>query len=169
MISIVGKSESGKTTLIERLIPEFRQRGYKVGSIKHASHGFDIDNSSKDSFRHRRAGSETVVVASPEQIAVLMTVDTDSLDTLEFFFQDKDLVLAEGYKNEPRPKIEIFSKKRHAAPINPNDENLIAFVTDDAIDVKVPLFNTEQISELADLIEEKYLAAPQLKRHGRMR
>jgi molybdopterin-guanine dinucleotide biosynthesis protein B len=157
-ISIIGKSESGKTTLLERLIPEMKKRGYRVGSIKHTSHGFDMDKEGKDSYRHQKAGSETVAVASPNQVVVIKKVDSDSLENLEAFFTDMDLLFVEGYKREKRPKIEVFNADYHKEPIDPEDENLFAFVTNDSVVVKVPRFHMDQIEELADLIEEKYLA-----------
>lgn len=156
-ISIIGKSESGKTTLIEKLIPEMKRRGYRVGSIKHTAHGFDMDREGKDSFRHQRAGSETVAVASPQQVVLIKNVASDSLKGVEAFFADMDLVLVEGYKKEKRPKIEVFNAEFHQAPINPDDGDLFAFVTDDSIKVRVPSFRMSQIKELADLIEEKFL------------
>ena len=157
-ISIIGKSESGKTTLIEKLIPEMKRRGYRVGSVKHTSHGFGMDREGKDSFRHQKAGAEAVAVASPRQIVLIRNVASDSLENLEAYFTDMDLVLVEGYKNEERPKIEVFNRDYHKMPINTEDENLFAFVTDDSIEVRVPRFRRDQIKELADLIEEKFLA-----------
>ena len=157
ILSVVGKSRSGKTTLIERLIPEIKKRGYRVGSIKHAHHGFDIDQKGKDSYRHRAAGADTVVVASPNEIAMVKKVNTDSLENLEIFFDDMDLVLVEGYKRADKPKIEVFDQRSHKAPLGLNNDKLIAFVTDDAVDVGVPLFRTDQIAELCDLIERRLL------------
>jgi molybdopterin-guanine dinucleotide biosynthesis protein B len=157
-ISIVGKSESGKTTLIEKLIPEMKRRGYRVGSVKHTAHGFDMDREGKDSFRHQKAGAETVAVASPHQIVLIKNVDSDSLENLEAYFTDMDLLFVEGYKKEKRPKIEVFNADYHKMPIDPDDENLFAFVTDDSVEVRVPRFRMNQIKELADLIEKKYSA-----------
>jgi molybdopterin-guanine dinucleotide biosynthesis adapter protein len=155
-ISIIGKSESGKTTLIEKLIPEMKRRGYRVGSVKHAAHGFDMDQEGKDSFRHQKAGAEIVAVASPHQIVLIKNVASDSLESLETYFRELDLLFVEGYKKEKRPKIEVFSAEYHKKPINPHDENLFAFVTDDSVEVRVPRFRMDQIKELADLIEKKY-------------
>lgn len=157
-ISVIGKSESGKTTLIEKLIPEMKRRGYRVGSVKHTSHGFDMDREGKDSYRHQKAGAETVAVASPRQIVLIKNVANDSLENLESYFSDMDLVFVEGYKKARRPKIEVFNSQYHKAPIDPNDENLFAFVTDDSVDVGVPRFKMDQIKELADLIEKKFMA-----------
>jgi molybdopterin-guanine dinucleotide biosynthesis protein B len=155
-ISIIGKSESGKTTLIEKLIPEMKRRGYRVGSVKHTAHGFDMDREGKDSFRHQKAGSEMVAVASPKQIVLIKKVESDRLEGLEAYFEDMDLLFVEGYKKEKRPKIEVFNADYHDMPINPADDNLIAFVTNDSVAVKVPRFRMDQIKELADLIERKY-------------
>jgi len=157
IISVVGKSRSGKTTLIEKLIPEMKNRGYKVGSVKHAHHGFDIDREGKDSYRHRAAGADTVVVASPGQVAMVKQVKNDSLKDLTAFFTDMDLVLVEGYKREDQLKIEVYDKRSHAAPLGLNSDKLIAFVTDDVVEVDAPVFSTHQICELGDLIESKYL------------
>jgi molybdopterin-guanine dinucleotide biosynthesis protein B len=155
-ISIIGKSESGKTTLIEKLIPEMKRRGYRVGTVKHSAHGFDMDREGKDSYRHQKAGSEMVAVASPEQIVLIKKVDSDSLEDLESYFTDMDILFVEGYKKERRPKIEVFNADYHEMPVNPDDDNLIAFVTNDSVMVKVPRFRMDQIKELADLIQEKY-------------
>ena len=100
MISIVGRSQSGKTTLIEKLIPELKRRGYRVGTIKHSHHIFDFDKTGKDSWRHKDAGAETVIVASPGKIAMVKNDYRGSLDDLKNFFDDLDLVITEGYKKE---------------------------------------------------------------------
>lgn len=157
IISIVGKSESGKTTLIEKIIPELKKRGYKIGTIKHAYHGFDIDQKGKDSWRHKKAGADMTLVASPGKIAIIKDENSESLASLEKYFNDMDIVIVEGYKKENKPKIEIFRSTRHKKPLCRNDDNLIAFVTDIDVDLKVPKFGLEDIEKLADLIEKKYL------------
>ncbi|MEN8245888.1 MAG: molybdopterin-guanine dinucleotide biosynthesis protein B [Thermodesulfobacteriota bacterium] len=157
IIAVVGKSKSGKTTLIEKLIPELKKRGYRIGSVKHAHHGFEIDKKGKDSYRHRAAGADVVVVASPDEIAVVKKVKTDSLDNLETFFSDMDLVLVEGYKRAQQPKIEVYDKNSHEAPLGVSKEELVAFVSDDGVDVDAPLYRRDQIVELSDLIERRYL------------
>ena len=157
IIAVVGKSKSGKTTLIEKVIPELKKRGYCIGSVKHAHHGFEIDQKGKDSFRHRAAGADIVVVASPDEIAVVKKVKTDSLDNLDIFFGDMDLVLVEGYKRTSHPKIEVFDQRSHKAPLGLAKEELVAFVTDDTVDVDAPLYRTDQVVELCDLIERRYL------------
>lgn len=157
IISVVGKSGSGKTTLIEKLIPELKKRGYRIGIIKHAHHGFDIDKKGKDSWRHKEAGADTVLVASPGKIAMVKNDKYDSLDGLAKYFDDVDLVITEGYKREDKPKIEVFRTGRHKEPLCSNVNNLIAFVTDSDIDLNVPKFGLEEIEELADWLEKRYL------------
>ena len=157
IIAVVGKSNSGKTTLIEKLIPEIKRRGYRVGSVKHAHHGFAIDKKGKDSYRHRAAGADVVVVASPREIAMVKRIERDTLDNLEGFFDDVDLVLVEGYKRTDYPKIEVFDQRSHAAPLGLDNDQLIAFVSDDSVEVDVPYYRRDQIVEISDLIERRYL------------
>lgn len=157
IISIVGKSESGKTTLIEKLIPELKKRGHRVGTIKHATHGFEIDREGKDSFRHKAAGADTVIVASHDGIAMVKNGGSVNLDSLSAYFSDMDVVLTEGYKRENKPKIEVFRKARHNEPLCREDNNLVALVTDDDADLGVPKFGLEDVKGIADLIEKKFL------------
>ena len=157
ILSIVGRSQSGKTTIIEKLIPELKKRGYRIGTIKHAHHGFDIDKSGKDSWRHRHAGAETVVVASPGQIAMVKDDQSDSLDALLHYFDGMDLIITEGYKAQSKPKIEVLRAARHSRLVCADDPQLVAVVTDVACDSKVPVFGLEDIPPLADLIEKKFL------------
>jgi len=97
IISIVGKSEVGKTTLLERLIAELKGRGYRIGTIKHDTHGFEIDKPGKDSWRHARAGSDAVLISSSEKLALIKRVDRErTLDELLAYMGDVDLVLTEG-------------------------------------------------------------------------
>ena len=157
IISIVGKSGSGKTTLIEKIIHELKRRGHKIGTVKHAYHGFDIDQKGKDSWRHKEAGADMVIVASPGKIAMVKDVNSESLECLEEYFHDMGIIIVEGYKRENKPKIEIFRSSTHKKPLCKEDNNLIALVTDANIDLKVPKFELEEIDSLADFIEEKFL------------
>lgn len=157
-ICIVGRSQSGKTTLIEKLIPLLKGRGYKIGTIKHSHHIFDFDKSGKDSWRHKDAGAETVIIASPGKIAMVKNDDRGTLDGLQKFFEDMDLVITEGYKKEDKPKIEVVRAARHADVLLKADSHLAAVVSDiDDLKLKVPVFGLEDIDRLADFIEEIYL------------
>ena len=158
IISIIGRSGSGKTTLIEKLIPEFKKRGYRIGTIKHARCGFDIDKKGKDSSRHKNAGAEIVVIASSSKLAMVKDINKNTLFCPENFFQDMDLVLSEGFKNEKRPKIEVYRSLLKEKFISINDNNLIAVVTDVKTGFNVPLFGFEEIKSLTDFIEKKFLS-----------
>lgn len=157
MISVVGKSGSGKTTLIEKLIPELKRRGYKVGVVKHAFHHFDMDKKGKDSWRHRAAGADTVIVATAGSIGMVKNHAPESLDSLQIYFQDMDIIITEGYKRADKPKIEVFRSAAHKVPLCQNSRDLIALVTDTETDLKVPRFGLEEIEKVADLIETGYL------------
>lgn len=157
IISVVGKSKSGKTTLIEKLIPELKKRGYRVGTVKHASHDFDMDKKGKDSWRHKTAGADTVIIASSDRIAMMKDENSVSLESIEKYFDDVDLVITEGFKKENRPKIEVCRADRDQKPLCKDDKTLFAFVTDTDIILNVPTFGLEEIKALADLIEKRYL------------
>jgi molybdopterin-guanine dinucleotide biosynthesis adapter protein len=157
IISVVGKSGSGKTTLIEKLIPEIKKRGYRIAIIKHAFHQFDIDKEGKDSWRHRAAGADTVIVASHGRIAMVKNHNSENIDSMAAYFSDTDIVITEGYKRENKPKIEVFRAAAHKEPLCLGNLDLIALVTDTDVDLNVPRFGLEDIEKLADFIEEKYL------------
>ena len=159
IVSIVGKSNAGKTTLLERLVPELRQRGYRIGTIKHNVHGFDIDLEGKDSWRHKQAGAHTVVISSPKKIALVKDVEAEeSPDSLASkYFQDVDIILTEGYKKQDKPKIEVFRSRMHGTPLCKGDEHLVALVSDTSLDLCVPRFDLDDIKGLADLVEERFL------------
>jgi len=157
VISVVGKSKSGKTTLIEKLIPELKRRGYRVGIIKHAFHEFEIDKKGKDSWKHKQAGAETVMVSAPRTIMMVKDYQGESLDALEKYFHDMDIIITEGFKKENKPQIEVFRKAKHETPLSTRNHNLIAMMTDSELDLNVPRFGLNEVEALADLIENKYL------------
>lgn len=158
VVSIVGQSDSGKTTFIEKLIPELRNRGYKTGVLKHAHHGFDMDREGKDSWKYQKAGADTVMVASAGKLALVKTIpDNGSLDEILKYFSDMDLVITEGYKREGKPKIELFRKDKHKHPVCGEKDNLIALVTDADLSTSVPKFRTNDIKSVADFIEKTVL------------
>jgi molybdopterin-guanine dinucleotide biosynthesis protein MobB len=157
VVSIVGRSESGKTTLIEGLIPEFRHRGYKIGTIKHTHHAPDIDQSGKDSARHRAAGAQTVILASSGQIAMIKSAPSESIADLIRYFDDVDLLLTEGYKREKTPKIEILRAAVHTELLCRDDPMLIAVATDTNVAVHVPVFRLDDPVSIAAFIERRFL------------
>ncbi|RUA00914.1 MAG: molybdopterin-guanine dinucleotide biosynthesis protein B [Deltaproteobacteria bacterium] len=157
IVSIVGKSKSGKTTLVEKLIPELKRRGYRIGTIKHAHHGFTLDQKGKDSARHRAAGADAVIVSSPHTLAMVRNQSEESIESLAIFLNDMDLVIVEGFKRMDQPKIEVCRSDNHKSPITPPPTQLIAFVSDMDVFVEVPRFGLEEIERIADMIETKFL------------
>lgn len=157
IISIVGKSGSGKTTFIERLIPELKKRGYKIGTIKHTVNNFEFDKPGKDSWRHKQSGADTVILASNNKFSMVKDTNPTTLDDFKPYFKDMDLVITEGYKTGSKPKIEIIRSGRSTTPLNLKPEERIALVTNTNIEMNVPRFGLEDIAEVADLIERKFL------------
>lgn len=158
IITIVGKSNSGKTTLLEKLIARLAQRGYRIGSVKHAHDGFEMDKEGKDSWRHRKAGAVATLVISESNIAMVKDDKTSYIEKMNTYLSDMDLIMAEGFKNQNLPKIEIFRiKSVHKNPLCLADENLVAFVTDSDHSPDVPVFGLEDIGEIADFIELNFL------------
>jgi molybdopterin-guanine dinucleotide biosynthesis adapter protein len=159
IISIVGKSDSGKTTLIEKLVPELTRRGHRVATVKHDVHGFEVDREGKDSWRHKKAGAHTVVISSPEKAALIRDVEKDlSLAEIrDKLIRDVDLILSEGYKRDVQPKIEIFRKEKHQELLCGKEDNLIAIVSDHTFNVGVPCFDLEDMKGLSNFIEKEFL------------
>jgi molybdopterin-guanine dinucleotide biosynthesis adapter protein len=158
ILSVVGRSESGKTTLIEKLIPELKRRGYRIGTIKHTHHSIDMDRSGKDSARHRAAGAQTVLLASSGQIAMFKSTRTETLEALVGYFDDVDLLITEGYKRENKPKIEVLRAAVGADLLCRRDPGLVAVATDLNLDVHVPVFRLDDHAAIADFIEERFLS-----------
>ncbi len=163
IITVVGFSDAGKTTMIEKLLPELKRRGYRVGTIKHAHHGFAIDREGKDSWRHQQAGADVTAVAGPDKVAMVVNTPIERLEDARRMISGVgvDLIIAEGFKSARMPKVEVLRHAVHANPLFLEDPDLFALVTD------VPLtpgaangfavFGLEDIPALADLIESRYL------------
>ena len=152
-VSVVGNSGSGKTTFLEKLIPELIGRGLKVGTIKHDVHGFEMDKPGKDSWRHKHAGASATVISSPYQIGMVMDVMYDHKpDELLPIFNGMDIVLTEGYKRGEHPKMEIFRTQITNEPLCKSDTSLLALITDSDIDLDVPTFSLEAVKQVADFL-----------------
>lgn len=163
LVSIVGRSKSGKTTLMEKLVKELKSRGYKVATIKHTPKGMTFDDPGKDSWRHLQAGSEAAAISSPDRIVLVRSVKRDSsLDEIvRFFGEDYDVILAEGFKQGSAPKIEVH--RREVGPPLSGVKKFIAVVTDEPLETRVRQFSPQDIGGLADLLEEG-LIKPQQER-----
>lgn len=155
IVSVVGKSNSGKTTLVEKLLPALKNLNLKIGTIKHDVHGFEIDVPGKDSWRHRQAGADRTIISSSQKLALIRDTDHDmTLDELAHYFIGMDMILTEGYKRESKPKIEIFRSTVHEEPLCQNDPNLIALVSDKTLDMGVPCFGLDDSTEIAAFIKD---------------
>ncbi len=161
IVSIVGKKDAGKTTLIERLIPVLRSRGWRVGTIKHDAHSFDIDHEGKDTWRHQQAGADAVCISSPEKMALIRRVeaeyDLDRLET-EVLRDGLDLILTEGYRKSDKPKVEVVRSAKSAEPMCAGDPTLIAVASDIPLELGVPRFDIDDAEGLAAFLEERFLA-----------
>jgi len=157
IISIVGKSKSGKTALIEKLIGELKSRGYRVATIKHTPQGMTFDEPDKDSWRHIQAGSEATAITSPDKIVLIKPIAQDVTlgEIVRFFGEDYDIILAEGFKQDDAPKIEVHRKE--VGPPLTSIRKLIAIVTDEPLETKTRQFPWQDIKGLADLLEEGFI------------
>ena len=157
IISVIGKSKSGKTALIEKLILELKSKGYRMATIKHTPRGVDLDEPGKDSWRHLQAGSQAAAISSPEKIVMIKPVEQDpTLDEVtRLLGEDYDLILTEGFKQGDAPKIEVHRKD--AGPPLKDIKKLIAIVTDEPLETKARQFSQEDIKGLADLLEKGFI------------
>ncbi len=161
IVGIVGWSGAGKTTLLARLIAELKRRGYRVGTIKHSGHvDASVDVPGSDTWRHMEAGADVVALASPRLLAVMQRLSEDvGLAEVVAQMPPVDIILVEGYKRAPVPKIEISRGARGDALISRPDE-LIALVTDRAWDVSVPQFAPNDTAGVAALLVDRFLQIP---------
>ncbi len=159
VLLIVGYKKVGKTTLIEKLIPELSSRGYRVGTVKHHHSDFpvSVDTVGTDTWRHRQAGAASVALATPTDIAMFRDgANSLSLDQIISALGEADIFLVEGFHEEPRAKIEVLSD-RYDEPLCVEDNHLLAVVGRTASDEAVPGFGLDSIKPLVDLIERKIL------------
>ena len=160
VVSIVGKSDSGKTTLLEKVVRELTSRGYRIATIKHDTHSFEIDHPGKDSWRHKQAGAAITVISSPSKLALVADTDHDLtlFEIREIYMREVDLIVTEGYKRETHPKIEVFRQEMHRELLCTDDENLIAIAgAPPNPPANVPLFDLNNVQPLCDFIEERFL------------
>jgi molybdopterin-guanine dinucleotide biosynthesis adapter protein len=157
VISIVGKSSTGKTTFLEKLIREISSRGYKVATIKHSHHALSFDQPDKDSWRHAQSGAVTTMVSSTTEFQLIKHPERElTIDELaRNLGEDYDLILSEGFSRGSAPKIEIHRKE--AGPLLENTSNLFAIVTDEPLETEVKQFSFEDVKSITTLLEEKYL------------
>ncbi|MBI4778552.1 molybdopterin-guanine dinucleotide biosynthesis protein B [Candidatus Desantisbacteria bacterium] len=171
IVSIVGRKNSGKTTLIKGIVPELKKRGYRVGTIKHHSHELsleDVDKMGKDTYEHQSCGADAVVLSASNKLMLFRAVkEHQGIDDIsQTYLRDMDIILTEGYKLENKPKIEIFRQeigRDQGLLCNQKGDNLAAVVSDSAFDITVPCFGLLDHFLIADFLEKKFILPKKLK------
>jgi molybdopterin-guanine dinucleotide biosynthesis protein B len=162
IIGLAGWSGSGKTTLITKLIPRLIARGITVSTLKHAHHGFDLDQPGKDSFFHRTAGATEVIISSAKRWAILHELREEpewDLRGLVAKMSPVDLVLVEGFKRDAFPKLEIHRTANGKPLIHPEDPHIVAIASDIALpQAKVPVIDLNDVESIADLLLKRAIA-----------
>jgi len=161
-VSFVAKSGTGKTTLLEKVITTLKERGWRVGVIKHDAHRFDIDHPGKDSHRLTAAGAATMLITSPEKLALVKhhQASPPISELIAAYFSDVDIVLTEGFKLSSLPKIEVHRKERSETLLcrgENHDQTLVAVASDAALELDVPLLDLNAPDRVAAFIEAEFL------------
>ncbi|CAB1239709.1 molybdopterin-guanine dinucleotide biosynthesis protein B [Clostridium sp. HV4-5-A1G] len=163
VVSIISAgSNSGKTTLIEGIIKSLKKRGYKAGVIKYDVHEFQIDHPGKDTYRFAEAGADSVVIASDNKVALIKkTEKRESIEKLLELFQDMDIIIVEGFKNNMFPKIEVYRKSVNSTLIYGNCSgdftNFAAVASDENMELDIPVLDLNNIEEITDFIETNFM------------
>lgn len=160
VISVVGWSNTGKTTLICKLIPQLKKRGYKTATVKHHRESFDMDRPGKDTWLHRQAGAVVSAISSPQRFAYVRELEEElSLEEIVKDIQGVDLIITEGYKFGDRPKLEVFRKEAaKKMELISSPPELFAAATDHIFNLPgVSQFDLEDAVGMVDLIEQRFL------------
>ncbi len=157
IFGVIGWKNSGKTTLMEKLLEEFTRRGFSVSAIKHAHHSFDVDHPGRDSYKFREAGARQVALVSPKRWALMHELrdeEKPDFDEILTHIGPCDLVLVEGYKGGPHPKIEARSTRSLTQqPLSGDDPQILAVASDGETDTgALPGFDINDIAGIADFI-----------------
>jgi len=161
IISVVGKARSGKTSLLEKLVPELKKRGYRVAVLKHTNQDIETDTVNKDSWRFSQAGSDYSVLSSAGKLTIHRKAADGAAQQAvsRLLAEDCDLLLTEGWKSSPYPKIEVHRREQGNDLLSP-PQQLLAVVTDQPLEVTAPCFSREEVSKIADIIEGRLREAP---------
>jgi len=164
LFGLAGWSGSGKTTLMKALLPELIGRGVTVSTVKHAHHSFDVDQPGKDSYEHRRAGATEVLVASAQRWALMRELrgaDEPGLDALIARMAPVDLLLVEGFKRHPHPKLEIHRPSNGKPLLAPDDPHIVAVASDTPLTgLAVPRLDLNDTPAIADFILRRLELVP---------
>ena len=155
IIGIAGYSGSGKTTLIEKVIPLLAREGLRVSLVKHAHHEFDVDVPGKDSYRHRHAGCTEVLVSSSKRWALMHELRGAEEPTLQdqlTHLSPCDVLIVEGYKSEPIPKVEVHLRGTQTPLLYPDDPNVVAVATNEKLDTALPQLDIDDPEAVARFI-----------------
>jgi len=157
ILGFIGNSNSGKTTLIEKLLPVFRARGLSVSAIKHAHHGFDMDRPGKDSYRYREAGAGQVLIATAQRWALLTeTPRPATFGDLLAQLAPCDLVLVEGFRSEGAfPRVEVRRTTSKEPPLWPADPHVLAIAADHAIETHLPVLDLNDAAKIAAFVASR--------------
>ena len=161
IIGITGWKNSGKTTLTEKLVAELVLRGYRIATVKHAHHEFDIDHEGRDSYRHRKAGASQVAVVSSKRWALIHELHGETeppLDAVIAKLAPSDLIIVERYKREGHPKIEVRRQgAKDATPLAPGDPSIMAIASDTELDAdNLPVFPLNDVTAIADFVSNLF-------------
>jgi molybdopterin-guanine dinucleotide biosynthesis protein MobB len=161
-VSFVAKSGTGKTTLLEKVIVCLKEQGYRVGVIKHDAHRFEIDHPGKDSHRLTAAGADTMLISSPEKLAMVKKhlASPPIEELIASYFTDVDIVLTEGFKKSSMPKIELHRRERSEVLLcrgEEHDPTLLAVASDEDLTLDVPVLDLNNPRQVADFIVETFL------------
>lgn len=162
IVSFVAKSGTGKTTLLEKVIVILKERGFRVGVIKHDAHRFDIDHPGKDSHRLTAAGADTMLICSPEKLALVKRhqVAPEVEELVATYFSDVDILLTEGFKKSALPKIELHRRERSETLIcrgEQYDPTLVAVASDEPLELDVPVLDLNSAEQVADFVVERFI------------
>ncbi len=158
-IHVIGRKNSGKTTLVAELVQQLAGQGLNVGTVKHTHHHHELDTPGKDSHRHRQAGASVVGILSPDLNAVFMRPEQEHdspqrYDRIAPMFAQCDLVIVEGHSLTTAPKVEVWRAANEKSPLVHEDASILAVITDDPLDVNVPLLSRGDVATLADQLLE---------------
>ncbi len=158
LIGLAGWSGAGKTTLLERVIPHLIGRSLSVSTLKHAHHKFDVDIPGKDSWKHRQAGATEVLIASANRFALMHELRGEpepTLPELLSLLSPVDLVIIEGFKSDPHPKIEVYRAENGKPFLHVQDKAIVAVASDVPVETMLPVFHLDDIEKIADMMLAK--------------